>query len=191
MKKYHFTHEPCSLIRAVKHCASHSHFDERFPLRTLARWHSVPLLLMQVGIAHRTLRAEEEQHCCALLAFPMAPGGWVGVKGVSHREEMWVLWSCCPHGSLEFAGGDADGASHPTRSCCGEKLTDFDPSCNKHCHSRKPPQLHLTQGGCNMSNGFTGSCPKACGAGRTSVSPQHLTELTAHHCHKAMEVALG
>lgn len=92
MKKYHFTHEPCSLIRAVKHCASHSHFDERFPLRTLARWHSVPFLLVQVGIAHRTLRAEGEQHCCALLAFPMAPGGWVSRASPTEKK-----CGCCGH----------------------------------------------------------------------------------------------
>lgn len=96
MKKYHFTHVPCPLLRAIKNCAPHGHFDERFPLRTLARWHSISLLLMQVGIAHRTLWAAEEQRCCAPLAFPMAPGGWVSRGSPAEKKAVVMLPTWVP-----------------------------------------------------------------------------------------------
>lgn len=92
MNKYNFTHVPCPLIREIRNRAPHSHFDERFSLRTLARWHSIPLLLMQVGIAHRTLWAAWEQRCCALLTFPMAPGSWVSRGSPTEKK-----CGCCGH----------------------------------------------------------------------------------------------
>lgn len=50
----------------------------------------------------------------------MAPSRWVS-RG-SLTEEMLVLWSHCPDGSLSFTEEDADSASHSTRSCYGERI---------------------------------------------------------------------
>lgn len=134
MKKYHFTHVPCPLLRAIKNCAPHGHFDERFPLRTLARWHSISLLLMQVGIAHRTLWAAEEQQCCAPPCFPHG-SWWVGVKGLSRREES------CGHaahmGPWSSQGRMLMEYLIPQDLAVG-KSSLTDPSYNKPCRSRKP-----------------------------------------------------
>lgn len=188
MKKYNFTHVPCPLIRAIKNCAPHSHFDETFFPEDTGK-------VVQHSFAPHARRncsqdsaAEGEQQCCALLTFSMAPGRWVS-RGSPTDQKCLCCGPASHMGPWSLQGKMLMEYLLPKDLAVG-KSSLTDPSYNKHCHSRKPPQLPLTQG-LQYVKWLTGSCPEVCRAGRTSLSPQHFTDLTAHHCPEATEMAPG
>lgn len=95
-----------------------------------------PSAPMQVGIAHRTPWAAEEQQGCALLAFPTAPGGWVS-RGSPTENKCGCCGRAAHTGPWSSQGRVLMEYLIPQDLAVG-KSSLTDPSYSKHCHSGKP-----------------------------------------------------